>query len=786
MTVPAPDGDTPDRPDRPTGPALSTGAHAVSWGAVAGATYYKVQARLNGGGWGTAERVTGTSRTFTRAGGDWDYQVRACNASTCSAWSETLTVLVTGTGLTIAPAPSPDGDYTVSWTGVRCTLDFGQGLSCRELQERTPDNRAWTMVSGIATTATSHGVTGKADGTYYYRLVRDQGGVQQVVAGPAAVTVSAPEPELTATISWDPETVNHGGSSTLSWSSTDATSCELDGSSTTLSGSREETNLTADRTSTLICTGDDDETASARATVTVRPAPAPTASVSWDPDTVDYGGSSTLTWGSTDATSCTINGATRATGGTWLATDHTATRTDTLVCTGPGGVSEPVSATLTVEPTAPAIPAPPRVAVGDTTATVSWTAPAANGSAITGYELRYKRTSATVWTPHSLGATQTSKALEGLTNDVEYEVQVRARNGVDWSDWSTPPTRFTPTASALPVLTLAVLPAMSEDGDYTVSWRAARCATVNGATVCRVLQEQVDGDDGWTVVTGVAEDATSKAFEDKRVGTYAYRLVTGAGDTLAVVAGPVSVEVKVPVPMELTGPAADAVTDSYTVSWNALTSAVHYELQARRDEGDWTVYNTGTARSKAFTALDAGVWDYRVRACNAAGCSDWSDTLTVTVPLPVPAGLTGPAAGAVMDPYTVRWNTVSGATYYELREWQDDGGQPAESDWSVYDTGTTTSKAFTGQASGSWDYRVRACNATGCSGWSDTLTVVVPGFNGVPAAPSDTDGADREHGHTHADVGRRDRGDGVQVARAPGHGRLDDPDGSRDDEQAVY
>ena len=267
-----------------------------------------------------------------------------------------------------------------------------------------------------------------------------------------------------------------------------------------------------------------------------------------------------------------------------------------------------------------------------------------------------------------------------------------------------------------------------------MSWRAARCATVNGATVCRVLQEQVDGDDGWTVVTGVAEDATSKAFEDKRVGTYAYRLVTGAGDTLAVVAGPVSVEVKVPVPMELTGPAADAVTDSYTVSWNALTSAVHYELQARRDEGDWTVYNTGTARSKAFTALDAGVWDYRVRACNAAGCSGWSGTLTVTVPLPAPAGLAGPT-GTVTDPYTVSWDAVTGATRYELGEWLDGGGVPAESDWTVYDTGTTTSKAFTGQQSGSWDYRVRTCNTAGCGDWSGTLTVVVPGFNGVAAAP---------------------------------------------------
>ena len=643
----------PDAPAAPTGPSASTGTHTLSWSAVTGATQYEVQARVDDGAWAASEQVTATSRRFTGvAAGIWDYQVQACNAGGCSDWSDTKTVVV-GTGLTIAPSPSPDGAYTVSWTGVRCTVNFGQGLNCRELQERAGRSGSWTTVSGIANHATSHPFNAKTPETYYYRLVRTQNGAQQVADGPAVVTVSEPpEPALTATISWDPESVDYGGSSTLSWRSTEATSCELDGSSATLSGSSEKTNLTANRTSTLTCTGEDDETASA-------------------------------------------------------------------------------SATVTVSPTAPAVPAP-KVTVGDTRATVSWTAPAANGSAITGYTLRYKRTSATDWTAHSLGATQSSRALEDLDNDIVYEVQVEATNGVGSSGWSTPSTRFTPTAA--PVLTLAVSPALSENGDYTVSWSEARCATVAGSKVCRVLQEQV-GDGDWTSLSGVAEDATSKDFEDQGVGTYAYRLVTGAGATLAVAAGPVRVEVKVPVPAGLTGPAAEAVTDSYTVSWDTVTSAVHYELQARLDEGDWTMYNTGTATSKAFTGLDAGTWDYQVRACNAAGCSGWSGTLTVTVPLAVPTGLSGPAADAVTDPYTVRWDAVSGATYYELREWLDEGGQPAEADWTVYDTGTTASKAFTGQESGSWDYQVRACNAAGCGDWSGTLTVVVPGFNGVPAAP---------------------------------------------------
>ena len=537
VTVPEPASGTPARPARPTGPADSTGAHTVSWGAVTGATHYKLHTRLNAGAWGTAERLTGTSRTFTRPPGDWDYQVRACNNTACSAWSETLTVVVTDDSrMSVSPAPSPDGDYTVSWQGARCALDFGQGLSCRELQARVGDDGSWTTVSGIPNQATSHGVTGKAHGTYYYRLVRGEGDALQVVAGPVRVTVAEdddeePEPELAASISWDPETVDYGGSSTLSWSSTEATSCELDGSSTTLSGSSEKTNLTETRTSTLTCTGEDDETASASATVTVTatapamPAPevavgdttatvswtapaangsaitgytlrykrtsetdwtshslgatetsrelqdltndvvyevqveatngvgssgwstpstrfTPTASepdlaasISWDPDTVDYGGSSTLSWSATAATGCELDGSSTTLSGSREETNLTADRTSTLVCTGADDATVTATATLTVAPTVPDAPAPPEVAVGDTTATVSWTAPAANGSAITGYTLRYKRTSETDWTSHSLGATETSRELQDLTNDVVYEVQVEATNGVGSSGW---------------------------------------------------------------------------------------------------------------------------------------------------------------------------------------------------------------------------------------------------------------------------------------------------------------------------------------------------------------
>ncbi len=79
-------------------------------------------------------------------------------------------------------------------------------------------------------------------------------------------------------------------------------------------------------------------------------ASAPTGSISASPTTIPSGFSSSVTWGSTGATSCTVS----PTG--WTGTSNpgqstgplTSTTTYTLNCTGPGGSSTPVSVTVTV------------------------------------------------------------------------------------------------------------------------------------------------------------------------------------------------------------------------------------------------------------------------------------------------------------------------------------------------------------------------------------------------------------------------------------------------------
>src|SRR3546814_14114545 len=58
-----------------------------------------------------------------------------------------------------------------------------------------------------------------------------------------------------------------------------------------------------------------------------------------------------------------------------------------------------------------------------------------------------------------------------------------------------------------------------------------------------------------------------------------------------------------------------------------------------------------------------------------------------------------------------------GAATYTLQEKVGSGS------WATAYSGTAQSKAYSGKASGSYGYRIRACNPAGCTGYSATQTV---------------------------------------------------------------
>ncbi|MDP2934765.1 MAG: pilin, partial [bacterium] len=151
----------------------------------------------------------------------------------------------------------------------------------------------------------------------------------------------------------------------LSWSATSnscaPTTCAITGGGlnrTGLSyqGNISTGNLTSTQNYTLTCTnsgGQDTQSA----TVTVGTAPAPTLNLQANgasQASIGYGGSVTLTWSSTNATSCEASSTsdkwtgTRLPNGSSMIYNLTSDESFTLTCTGPGGTASGNTVTVTV------------------------------------------------------------------------------------------------------------------------------------------------------------------------------------------------------------------------------------------------------------------------------------------------------------------------------------------------------------------------------------------------------------------------------------------------------
>ncbi|OGY29735.1 MAG: hypothetical protein A3F35_00210 [Candidatus Woykebacteria bacterium RIFCSPHIGHO2_12_FULL_45_10] len=239
-----------------------------------------------------------------------------------------------------------------------------------------------TWSTQFATSATLNGVSvgstplhGTYSRTYYpttttpYTIRADNPlGASYTASTSWTVYVSSPPPPPPApTVSiWaDSTNISYNTSTTIHWSSTNATGCTASngwsGSKST-SGSQSTGNLTSLRTYTLTCTGSGG-TKSNSVTVNVSAAPLPNLSFSASPGSITSGQSSTLSWTSSNATTVTINNGvgTVAVNGTKVVSP-TSSITYLATATGLGGsVSKSTSITVNGVPPPVVVVPPPSV-----------------------------------------------------------------------------------------------------------------------------------------------------------------------------------------------------------------------------------------------------------------------------------------------------------------------------------------------------------------------------------------------------------------------------------------
>jgi len=162
----------------------------------------------------------------------------------------------------------------------------------------------------------------------------------------------------------------------------------------------------------------------------------------------------------------------------------------------------------------------------------------------------------------------------------------------------------------------------------------------------------------------------------------------------------------------------------YLVDWADSTNASGYVLQ-EDDNASFaspTIRYSGSNSQASISGQMPGTWYYRVLATSPAGDSAWSNVEWVTVK-PNPPLLSAIDNAGQEDAYLVSWSAATAATGYILEE-DDDPGFGSSTTRYV---GASTQYQVTGQAGGTWHYRVRATNAAGSSAPSNVkATTVAP------------------------------------------------------------
>ena len=179
------------------------------------------------------------------------------------------------------------------------------------------------------------------------------------------------------------------------------------------------------------------------------------------------------------------------------------------------------------------------------------------------------------------------------------------------------------------------------------------------------------------------------------------------------------------------------------LTWKAVSGATSYKVYRSTTKGSgYSLLGTTTATSYTNTGAKAGTtYYYRVKACNDAGLSPYSNVVsgkvkTVAQQKPsAPVVKIGHSASSGKPMLT--WNAVSGATSYKVYRATSQNGT-----YSLLGTVTATSYTNTGAKAGTtYYYKVKAVNSAGESAYSNivsgraTVTTLTMGHSASSGKP---------------------------------------------------
>ena len=319
----------------------------------------------------------------------------------------------------------------------------------------------------------------------------------------------------------------------------------------------------------------------------------------------------------------------------------------------------------------PAKPSAPRVTATSGSGwslEVTWSEPRNQGPAITGYQIRYRKTgdSTAAWQSWShTGAGRSAKITTIRTTptddttavhldpSTQYEVQVRALNGegdstfADATNWSSSGRGTTGKGNRRPAFksTASVVELEVEEntrsGQNVGSAVEAEDADKNNSLTYTL---EGPGKDSFTITSaGQIRTRSPLNYEERNKYSLTVKVDDRQGKNNSVAAKSVTITVtdRTEVPSAPSAPKVSGIpgsTDSVRVTWdepaNTGPPITHYNVQwaisGSRDAWNWQTIPTGRAdRSAVIPLLTAGTrYQVRVRAHSVEGHSDWSSSGT--------------------------------------------------------------------------------------------------------------------------------------------------------------
>lgn len=362
----------------------------------------------------------------------------------------------------------------------------------------------------------------------------------------------------------------------------------------------------------------------------------------------------------------------------------------------------------------PAAPTGLTATAGVNAVTLSWTAPADNGSPITGYRV------STVGAPDNFCTTTTATTctVAGFPNGVAQTFTVAASNANGTGASSTPATA-TPRGPADGPENVVIVPG---DRSATVSWSAPGW---NGGSPITGYDVVVEGSTlGCSTTSGDVTTCTVTGLTNGVVSTLRVYAVTDYGRGASSRPGDAGSFGPASAPQHFSAEPRNGYADfSWAAPEDVNGSSIYaYELvidgtTACQPEGfSCTVYNLTNGRS--YQAV--------VYALNGAGRSTASETLTVT-PRTVPGAPTQLAATPGDGKVTLTWTAPASNGGAPIQGYQVLGGDGCST------TGATTC-TVTGLTNGRrYSFQVLAINVAGGGARSNEV-LATPG--GAPGAPT--------------------------------------------------